>query len=196
MDLKLSKTAVIAVLILAAIVWKLSFNRRRTPNAPGIGYGSLPILGAWQGVIAFMKDPEGMVARGYALYKGGYFRVSTYSNDWVIVSDEKKIAEYLSAPEDVLSFQDWVVDFLQAEWTMGYGVAHRRYHIPLIRTKLTQRFSNIIPEMLVEIQEAMTSLVGSPERKNLAIIIRILSIEPNVVTQNGPSLDSTMSWSE
>ena len=173
MDPKLSKTSVIAILILATIVWKLAFNRRKSPNAPGIGYGSLPILGTWQGAIAFMKDPEGIVTRGYAQYKDSYFKVSTHAKEWVIVSDEKKIEEYLNAPEDVLSFRGWVLDVLQAEWTMGYGVVHRPYHIPLFRTKLTSRFASIVPEMLVEIQEAMDSLVGSPEGKKIAITIRI-----------------------
>jgi hypothetical protein len=173
MDLNLSKTTIIAVLILVAIIWKLAFNRRRTPNAPGIGYGSFPILGTLQGVITFMKDPEGTIARGYAQYKDSYFKVSTHLNEWVIVSDEKKIAEYLSAPDDVLSFHEWVLNFLQAEWTMGYAVAHLPYHVPLLRTKLTQRFANMVPEMLVEIEEEMSSLVGSPERKKIAITIHI-----------------------
>jgi len=167
MEPKLSKTTAIAILILAAIVWKLTFNRRKTPNAPGIGYGSLPLLGTWQGVIAFMKDPEGIIARGYAHYKDSYFRVSTHSKEYLIVSDKKKIAEYLAAPDDVLSFHDCVSQFLQSEWTVGYGVTHRPYHIPLVRTKLTQNIASNIPAMLVEIQEAMNSLVGSPERKKI-----------------------------
>ena len=173
MELKLSKMAAIAILILAAVVWKLAFNRHRTPNAPGIGYGSLPVLGTWQGVVAFMKDPEGIIARGYAQYKDSYFKVSTHVTEWVIVSDEKKITEYLAAPEDVLSFHDWIFQFLQAEWTMGYGVAHHPYHVPLVRTKLTQSIASNVPAMLVEIRKAMNSLVGSPESKENSITIRI-----------------------
>ena len=175
MERKLSKTVAIAVLFLAAVVWKLAFNRRRTPKAPGIGYGRLPVLGTWQGVIAFFRDPEGIIARGYAQYKDSYFRVSTNSMEYVLVSDEKKIAEYLAAPEEVLSFQDWVTQLLQAEWTMGYGVTHQTYHIPVARTKLTQSIASNVPAMTTEIQEAMQSLVGSPERKKNPFTICVWS---------------------
>ena len=172
MELKLSKADVIVILLLAAIVWKLVFSRRRTPpKAPGIGYGSLPVLGTWQGVIAFMKDPNGTVMRGYTQYKDSYFRVSTHSLEYLIISDKEKIAEYLAAPEDILSFYDSVNQVLQREWTLGYGVVHRPYHIPLVRTKLTQSIGSNVPAMVSEIQDAVNSLVGSPIGKTISITI-------------------------
>lgn len=159
-----TKTIAIAILFLATIIWKLVFNRPKVPKVPGIGYGSLPLVGKWQGVLAFMKDPNGTLARGYAQYKDSYFRVSSHSLEYIIVSNKKKIAEYLAAPDDVLSFNDSVNNVLQVEWTMGYGVIHRPYHVPLIRTKFTQSIASKVPAMLFEAQDAMDSLIGSPER--------------------------------
>lgn len=179
MELKLSKTATIAIIILAAVVWKLAFNRRRTANAPGIGYGSLPVVGTWQGVITFLKDGEGTIARGYTQYKDSYFRVSTHTMEYLIVSDEKKIAEYLAAPDDVLSFHDWITGLLQSEWTMGHGVTNQTYHIPVVRTKLTQSIASKVPAMLVEIQEAINSLVGLPNRKKTSMKIGFNRKDPN-----------------
>ena len=173
MEPKHWKTAAITILFLATIVWKLVLNRRirRIPKLPGIGYGSLPLLGKWQGVIAFMKDPHGTLARGYAQCKDGYFKVSSHSLEYIIVSHKKKIAEYLAAPDDVLSFMDSVNDTLQVDWTMGPGVTQRPYHVPLIRTKLTQSIAGNIPAMLFEIQDAMDSLIGSPQRKKSSVLI-------------------------
>jgi hypothetical protein len=165
MELNFSKTVTIAILFLATIVWKLVLNRRRVPNVPGIGYGSLPFLGKWQGVLTFMLYPNDTLARGYAQYKNSYFRVSSHSLEYIIVSDKKKIAEYLAAPENVLSFYDSVNDSLQADWTLGFGVVNRPYHVPLIRTKFTQSITSKVPAMLFEVEDAMNSLIGSLERK-------------------------------
>jgi hypothetical protein len=166
MTINLSTPVAIAILLLIFVVWKLFFNRTQHANAPGIGYGRLPIVGVWLGVFTFMKDPYGTMAKGYEKYKGGYFRVSTHSVEYLMVTDQEKVAEYLSAPEDVLSFHDMIQEFLQVEWTLGYGVAHRPYHIPLIRTKLTQTIANNVPSMLFEIREAIHSLIGAPRGKN------------------------------
>jgi hypothetical protein len=171
MEPKPWKTIAITILFLATIFWKLVSNRRRIPKAPGIGYGSLPLIGKWQGVIAFLKDPNGTLARGYAQYKDGYFRVSSLSVEYVIVSDKKKIAEYVAAPDDVLSFYDSLIDNLQAKWTFGYEVNNRPYHVPLIRTKLTQSIAGSIPTWLFEVQDAMNSLIGSPQRKKNSLLV-------------------------
>ena len=174
MELNPSKTVAIAVLFLATIIWNLVRNRRRVPKIPGIGYGSLPLLGKWQGVIAFIKDPNGTLERGYAQCKDGYFRVSNLSQEYVIVSDKKKIAECLAAPDDVLSVGDAINNTLQVDRIMGYGVTQRPYHIPLVRTKLTQSVAGNIPTMLFEVQDAMDSLIASPERKKCSLLIFVV----------------------
>jgi len=171
MELKPSKTVAIAILFLATIIWKLVLNRKRVPKIPGIGYGSLPLVGKWQGAIAFMKDPAGALERGYAQCKDGCFRVSNHSMEYVIVSDKKKIAECLAAPDNVLSFSDAINNTLQVDLLMGYGVTQRPYHITVVRAKLTQIIASNIPEMLFEVQDAMNSLVGSPERKKYSLLI-------------------------
>ena len=163
MELKLSTTTIVAIVLLAAIVLRAVFNQRRIPNAPGSGYGPLPIIGTWQGVFTFMKDPRATIARGCAQFK--YFRVTTHSIEYVIIADKEKIAEYLAAPDDVLSFHDQINEFLQTEYTLGYGVAHRPYHISLIRTKLTQSIAASVPSMMVEIEDVMNTRIGSPEGK-------------------------------
>jgi hypothetical protein len=166
MGVELSTPVILAIGFSLFVAWKLIFNNRKSANAPGIGYGRLPIIGVWQGAYAFMKDPKGVMTKGYDKYGGGYFRVSTHSVEYLMVTDKEKIAEYLAAPEDVLSFHDMVREFLQIEWTLGYGVAHRPYHIPLIRTKLTQTIASNVPSLLLEIQEAFQTLIGAPIGKN------------------------------
>jgi hypothetical protein len=170
MELIISKTSAVTIWLLILVTWKLIFNRRRTAKAPGIGYGSIPFLGPWRGAFAFLKDPQRTLDQACAQYPGGYFRISTHSLEYVVVASKQKLAEYLPAPDDVLSFEDQVNEFLQTEWTLGYGVAKRPYHVPLIRTKLTQTIASNIPAILLEVQEAMMKLVVA---KGCIIFLRV-----------------------
>ena len=163
MELTVSRTTVLGVIVVLLLVLKLTKTRRKTADAPGIGYGSLPILGPWFGAFTFMKDPQGTINKAVAQYKGGYFRMSSHALEYLIVADKDKTTEYLSAPEDHLSFHDQLNEFLQVEWTLGYGIAARPYHIGVIRTKLTQSIANSVPSMLLEIQEVSKAILGSPK---------------------------------
>lgn len=155
--------ACMAFMPLIAILLKLLFGRRSSTKAPAIGYGSLPLIGRWQGVLAFMLDPKGTFERGCREYRGGYFKIATHMGELTLVADQKKRAEYLSAREDVLSFRRYVHGFLQTEWVLEYGVAHREYHIPLVRTKLTPTIALSIPAMLSEVQYALNLLIENSE---------------------------------
>ena len=163
-----SVLALSALFLIGLTAWKLVTNQRKFPNAPGIGYGSLPFFGIWKGVYTFMKDPVATVKEGCTKYKGGYFRVSTHAIEYTIVANKDRIAEYLAAPDEVLNFHDSVLDILQVEWTLGYGVAHRPYHIPLIRTKLTQSIAANIPSMFGEIKEGFNVFVGTPKGSDIS----------------------------
>lgn len=161
MELKHSVVTYAAALVGVFLVYSLLFNRQKSPKAPGVGYGS--VLGSWRGAFAFLSDPKGTIQEGVTKYKGGYFKVSSHTQELTIVADRKKVAEYLAAPDDVLSFKDSVNDFLQTEWTLGYGVAHRQYHVALVRTRFTQTIAASTPAMFSELQDAFSSLVGSPQ---------------------------------
>lgn len=163
MELKLPTIPHVAVFLVMLILINSIWKGRKSPKAPGIGYGSIPLLGPWRGAIAYMKDPKGTIAKGCEMYKGGYFKVASHTDELLLVADKKKVAEYLAAPDDVLSFEDSVNEFLQTEWTLGEGVAHRQYHVALVRTKLTQTIAANTPAMLREVQDVFAEQVGSPK---------------------------------
>ena len=176
MELIFSRTTVLAIIAVLLLVLKLMKTRRKTADAPGIGYGSLPFLGPWLGAFTFMKDPEGTVDKAVAQYKGGYFRMATHSLEYLMVADKDKIAEYMSAPDEHLSFHDQLNEFLQVKWTLGYGVAARPYHIALVRTKLTQSIAQSVPSMLLEIQESAKSLIGSPKGISVDLFAQLIKV--------------------
>ncbi|KAK9788249.1 putative Cytochrome P450 [Seiridium cardinale] len=132
----------------------IAFNQAKVP---GVGYGKSPIFASWRGAIKFMLQPRRQLWKGYQKYKKSYFKISTLREEYVLVSDRRKIAEYLAAPEDALSFMDVGVDEVQSKWTIGDNPT---WHRKLISGKLTQNISNNVPLMLEEINEALNKTVG------------------------------------
>lgn len=159
---QLAVKSYILIFVTLCLVWRFFSSRPRSSKAPAIGYGSIPLINRWRGTINFFKDPKGVIDEGTAKYKGGYFRFSTHTAEYTVITEKKKVAEYLAAPDEVLNFKDTVNDMLQTEWTLGYGVAHRQYHVGLVRTRFTQTISTSTPAMFAELQSCLGDLVGSP----------------------------------
>jgi hypothetical protein len=44
--------------------------------------------------------------KGFAKSKSGLIRIATHQGEYVLVADRNKLAEYLRAPDNVLSMQD------------------------------------------------------------------------------------------
>lgn len=57
-----------------------------------------------------MRDPSGMVQKGYSTSRNGLFRISTLQGEYVLVTDRHKVAEYLKAPDAILNAQEGAND--------------------------------------------------------------------------------------
>lgn len=57
-----------------------------------------------------MMDPVGAVKKGIAKTNNGLFRVATLSDEFIVVANKEQVAEYLKAPDSVLSMQDGAND--------------------------------------------------------------------------------------
>jgi hypothetical protein len=137
-------------------------DKSKLLKAPGVGYGYIPLIGKWLGAYTFMKDPRGTLMNGATLYRGQYFRISSHHIEFHLFTTKERLAEYLKAPNDVLSFTDNINEGFQTEWTFGYEVAHQPYHIPLLRTKFTKSIPRKIPVMANKIADSILSLLGNP----------------------------------
>lgn len=143
---------------------------------PGVGFGVIPVLDSWMAAYRFTMNPLSLMTEGYAKYAPGYFRIATVQDEYVIVTDRDKVAEYLRAPDDVLSMQDSANDQQQLEFTMGYGVAHRTYHTPIVRTKLTQSIKTYLEAMQAEIETGLDDLIGHPAEWTPFTIYRLMAM--------------------
>lgn len=130
---------------------------------PGVGFGSIPILDSWIAAYRMTKDPLALMTAAYEKYHPGYFRIATLQGEYIIITDNEKVAEYLRAPDDVLSMQDAANDQQQISFTMGWAIGCRTYHTPIIRTKLTSSIKGHTDLMTMEIRSALDDLIGAPE---------------------------------
>jgi hypothetical protein len=91
MALDFPTTVTVPIVLLAFVVWKLVFNKPKICKCAWNGYGRLPFIGTWQGVLAFMKDPQGIMAKGCRENRGGYFKVTSHTVEYLMVMDKEMI---------------------------------------------------------------------------------------------------------
>ncbi|KIX10708.1 uncharacterized protein Z518_01792 [Rhinocladiella mackenziei CBS 650.93] len=152
---------VLAVLtVLLTSKWYSNYQKR--VKVPGIGYSAWPILSSWIAAFKFMRSPVELTRQGIEKHNRGFFRISTLQGEYVLIAQRDKIAEYVKAPDDVLGFQEAANDQQQIEYTMGFGVAFRTYHTPVVRIQLTQSLKTHIPAMMDEMSLALDDMIGSP----------------------------------
>lgn len=97
-------------LLVAAIVKRWFHYHRRTPKLPSVGFWPIPYVGSWAAAIKFMLDPVAAVKRGITTTNNGLFRIATLSDEFIVVANKEQVAEYLKAPDSVLSMQDGAND--------------------------------------------------------------------------------------
>ena len=115
-------TSILTLLAAIIFIWRVRDYFRKSVDVPGIGYGSIPYLGSWQGAIGLTINPRKYVQLGYNRYRGDIFKVPTIQREQIIVCDKEKVQEYLSAPDYVLSIEDALEQDIQGRWNIGYGL--------------------------------------------------------------------------
>ncbi|KAI0476569.1 cytochrome P450 [Xylariaceae sp. FL0804] len=152
--------------LLALFLGYLAINRyqywMRTPNVMPVGFVPLPFVGPWVGTFRFLRDPVRLVKEGAAKSRNGLMRIATIQGEYVLVTDRRKVAEYLKAPDSVLNAQDGSNDQQQIPFTMGYGIGHRTYHTAVVRGPVTQSIGPWTPLLCDEAGMAFDDLIGRP----------------------------------
>ena len=57
-----------------------------------------------------MRQPIDFMKEGYRKHKASVFRIAMPDQEWMVVANQANIAEYLSAPDDVISMEGSVND--------------------------------------------------------------------------------------
>ncbi|PPR07181.1 hypothetical protein CVT26_012611 [Gymnopilus dilepis] len=121
-------------------------------HIPTIGHSG--VLTSYIDAFRFFSRGHEMIQDGYNRHYGSAFKVPTLFKWIVIVSGQQLIDDIRRAPDDQLSFEEFVAETLQMEYTLGPGVRRDTYHINVIRTPLTK---NIAPQFSVITDEIATA---------------------------------------
>ena len=107
----------------------------------------------------------------------------------VILSSREHVEEVCTAPEDTLSWLEGINDVshhlpvrpvssiechkqqLQVEYTLGYGIHHNPYHIPVVCSQLSRNLGTLYPEISNEMIAAFDDILVLRDDGKLADII-------------------------
>jgi len=71
-----------------------------------------------------------------------------------VVVDQDHVKELVDAPEDKISFHTSAKEQVQLKYTFGESLANDDHHAHIIRTKLTRKIGDLMPDMVDELSAA------------------------------------------
>ncbi|KAG0639497.1 cytochrome P450 [Tuber brumale] len=155
-NLRLLQTGIIAVVILIIH----SFSKKKS-NAPlvGVKHG---IFGWFKTHYNWVHDPVSILKEGQEKYGkyGKSFRITSPTKDRIVFSNTEVVQELKDLPETILSFRHAGDELVQSAYTFHEGIFQDTYHIDLIRKNMTEKLSNLLPEISDEIQEVLGNLTN------------------------------------
>ncbi|KZT24788.1 cytochrome P450 [Neolentinus lepideus HHB14362 ss-1] len=132
----------------AALIWAL-WKPRPLDTIPTVG-ASGP-LSSYFSAIRFMFQGWDMIQEGYLrFYDGGIFKIPMIDRYMVVVVGRKLSEELRSAPEDVFSLDQAMVDMLHLDFVFGKKVYLNPIQTHLMKTKMTKAIAAFTPELYNE----------------------------------------------
>ncbi|RPA97481.1 cytochrome P450 [Choiromyces venosus 120613-1] len=161
--------------------WK-SYSLR--VNVPTIGASPGP-FGGWRAMFKYFSHGSEWIAEGYDKYTptAQTFKIPSISRYILFPTSTKILEEMMAEPDHVLSFGEALTEKLAVEWTLHPSIKYDPYHLQLIRTKLTQRLSTILPEVMDELVTAWGDGAGGDVGKEGWTRVRVWEVMVVVVAR-------------
>jgi len=130
---------------------------RKLKHIPSVA-SDLPLL-SYLGTFRFFTNSTDMINKDAKKWSGAIFKIPELFQ-WVIVATgSKHFEELYKAPESVFSSMDAVIDQLQSHYTLGRNLSENPYHIPIVRSQLTQALPHLVPEVYDEVMTACNEFI-------------------------------------
>ncbi|KAI0737381.1 cytochrome P450 [Daedaleopsis nitida] len=137
---------------LAGLVLVLIYRWRSNPlySIPTVGGLDWPFL-SYLASRNFARYPKELLDEGHKKFRGAPFKVAL-PNEWiVVVGNPKAIDDLRKRPDHALSFDAAVEDAFQLDHTLGKEIRADRYHVDIIRDKLTRSLPVVMPDVVDEL---------------------------------------------
>lgn len=101
-----------------------------------------------------------------------FFKIKLLHRTYVIV-DQNHVKELIDAPESDVSFHYSERELLQLRYTFGESLANDHHHAHIIRTKLTRKIAELMPDITDELDAAFNDefILGDGENLRLSMLI-------------------------
>ncbi|KAJ7652562.1 cytochrome P450, partial [Mycena rosella] len=133
------------------------------------------IISSYIVALKFLLHAPDMIHQGYYQYRDGVFRVPKLFRWDYVANGTQHIAEVASAPEDVLSFNEGVI---QSDYTMALELKRNPYHVGVIRGSLTRNLGRCFPQVRDEIVHAFDEVLAlnGNEWKRLHVLPSVMQV--------------------
>ncbi|GJJ07761.1 hypothetical protein Clacol_001966 [Clathrus columnatus] len=121
--------------------------------------GGSGIISAYYTAKKFYSHSHELLDAGYEKYKDRIYRIPDKDRWQIIVSRPDQIEELRKAPDDVLSFKDFVDNTLFIKYLMGRTIVTNEYHVGVVRSQLTKNLSVLFDDLREEIQSAFDDII-------------------------------------
>ncbi|PWW77904.1 cytochrome P450, partial [Tuber magnatum] len=133
---------------------------------------------------------------------GKAFRIATPGRDIILFSNAEVLQELKTLPNSIAAFRPAGDEMIQSSYTFHEGILQDAYHVDLMRKNMTEKLSNLLPDIVEEITEAFEGLTNiKNEWTNLNIfnisIVKciLISLVGIPICQNLDYLDSVNQFS-
>jgi hypothetical protein len=85
--------------------------------------------------------------------------LTQFLDDCYVVVDRPHLDELLNAPNETLSFHHAFADAMELKHIFNPGMATDAYHVPIVRTKLTQSINSTMDACVDEMKAAFDDVM-------------------------------------
>ncbi|KAH9954865.1 cytochrome P450 [Russula dissimulans] len=188
-DLRVSFLAGSFVVVSLFISWYL----RRDPlldAIPTVGFSD-PIL-SYFSALKFNFDGIRMLKEGYEKVvplplnlptflrtSPGLFKIATFRKWMVLAAGPELIEDIRKAPDNVLSFREPILEFLQAEYTLNVLNIEDEYHTGVVRSQLTRSIATTFKELREELIKGLDDWI--PTRDDQWVKVPVMEMLQRVI---------------
>ncbi|TFK48297.1 cytochrome P450 [Heliocybe sulcata] len=158
-----SPYVLLLLILVSALAIRALFRPGPLDRIPAVGPAGP--LTSYFGALLYMFRGKDMIQEGYERYYGGWFKVPLIDRWMVVVSGKKLSEELRSAPDDVFSLDQALLDMLHLDFVFGEKVYMNPIQTTLIQTKMTRAIQELTPDLHDECVLAFEQLMPLTDSK-------------------------------
>ncbi|PIL30288.1 cytochrome P450 [Ganoderma sinense ZZ0214-1] len=153
--------AMMAIVLVYAVRWYTDPLRA----IPTVGGTSLPGL-SYLTARRTNRDFKALLEEGYRKYPGSMFKLAFFTHWLVILSGPELVEEVRKRPDEELSLMWAHAELIwQSNYTLEPQLSSDRYHVQIVREKLTRRLATMLPDILDEVAVALDEGFGTDTKE-------------------------------